>query len=428
MNCAEIKEQLVDYLYGELAANARSAFAEHLRACSGCSAEVSSHERALGHTRAALTGPLLQEPPARVRLAVLEAAKMQAKLAKQRHGDRPGFFARLWRTPWLMPAFGAASVATVVFLVRVLKNPEVVPGQRRTTIAENAPAASAPQPPPVTVLPGLAPEGAAQPDEEVTKPVGRQEQRAESGKMGARKGSGAGLKGKAPSRAPSFESFDDWGTKPRASGGRFAEPPPPRGAAKADKDVDDLSGTFKDRGFAAPAAEAPAPRARMAAPEDNREYGRPPMPLAEKKASAPEPVRRPASEPPMAAAPPPAPTPAYAPAPPQATRHGDKKKAEAEQEAAWDSAPLAAPAKAASTAHKGGSPLEESVKKADGLFAAQQWTAAAAAYRDLLNRYPSHKDAAKWRGRMNQALAADEQARAAKARAGAAANPFGDKP
>lgn len=60
---------------------------------------------------------------------------------------------------------------------------------------------------------------------------------------------------------------------------------------------------------------------------------------------------------------------------------------------------------------RSGPSLEESVRRADCLYASQDWPTAAAAYRDLLGRFPSHKDAAKWRERMSQSLLAEEQAR-----------------
>jgi len=75
MTCAEVKEKLVDFLYDELSPEARTAFTRHLAACPACKTEAASFEKALGSTRAALGGPLSQEPPMRVRLAVLEAAQ-----------------------------------------------------------------------------------------------------------------------------------------------------------------------------------------------------------------------------------------------------------------------------------------------------------------------------------------------------------------
>jgi hypothetical protein len=64
-------------------------------------------------------------------------------------------------------------------------------------------------------------------------------------------------------------------------------------------------------------------------------------------------------------------------------------------------------------AGKGGPSLEESAKKADRLFADGAWSAAAAAYRDLLDRFPTYKDAPKWRERLNQSVVAMEAARKA---------------
>jgi hypothetical protein len=55
--------------------------------------------------------------------------------------------------------------------------------------------------------------------------------------------------------------------------------------------------------------------------------------------------------------------------------------------------------------------FDESLRKADRLFAEQNWAAAADAYRDLLRRYPSHKDAPKWRARMDQSIVAERERR-----------------
>jgi hypothetical protein len=63
---------------------------------------------------------------------------------------------------------------------------------------------------------------------------------------------------------------------------------------------------------------------------------------------------------------------------------------------------------------KAGPSLDESVRKADRLFASQDWNAAATAYRDLLRRFPSHKDAPKWRDRMNESNVAYQRTLEAK--------------
>jgi hypothetical protein len=74
------------------------------------------------------------------------------------------------------------------------------------------------------------------------------------------------------------------------------------------------------------------------------------------------------------------------------------------------------------TKEQPGLSLGESVRKADRLFADQNWSAAAEAYRDLLRRFPGHSEAARWRARIDQSLVAERERRdtgmkAAKARA-----------
>lgn len=87
------------------------------------------------------------------------------------------------------------------------------------------------------------------------------------------------------------------------------------------------------------------------------------------------------------------------------------KEAEAAFEEA-EGAAMEAPAARAPGA-KGGTSFDEEVKKADRLFANRDWGTAAAAYRELLRRFPGNKDAPRWRARMNQSLLAAEQRRTA---------------
>jgi hypothetical protein len=132
-----------------------------------------------------------------------------------------------------------------------------------------------------------------------------------------------------------------------------------------------------------------------------------------RQASSPAKIAAPPPEAAPAAAPPPpvaAPAPVYA-TPPKA-RRGDLNRVESEDSAAWEADKELAKAKAPAGG-KDGPSVEESVRKADRLYASQDWAAAAAAYRDLLNRFPGHKDAAKWRERVSQSLIAQEQARKA---------------
>ena len=438
MNCAQIKEQLVDFLYDELPTGLRAAFAEHLRGCPGCSAEVATYQRTLGQARAALVGPLLQEPPARVRLAVLEAARTAARSARKAEG--PGFFARFWRTPWLLPAFGAVSVATVVFLVRVLKNPEVIPGQRRQSVEEIAPATPLPAAQPPTAQPAADTAAAAKGGDKEVEDAGIGRVAKVSGHKGKATGGMMASKAEAPA-SESARKRKNLGLNPHSgslrgnatAGGpapsRFAEPPPPRAAVKASRDIDDLMGAF-DRGKKA-APPAPTETKQPTAKKSSGGREKDTLSLDEFAGDA-EPsgktnriTSKQISQKPDYALPPPAPagavaapapSPASPPAPAWSARMrqaevADEEATEAANEPSFD-------AIAQEKASKGGSKdapsLDESIRKADRLFAAADWNAAAAAYRDLLRRFGSHKDAPKWRDRMNQSLVAEEESRKVK--------------
>jgi anti-sigma factor RsiW len=483
MNCAQVKEQLIDFLYGELPPDARASFTEHLDGCHACKSEVASYQRTLGSARIALGGPLLEEPPARVHLAVLEAAKAAAKpktatrafAPRDELGNELGFLARLWRTPWFLPAFGTASVAAVIFLVRVLKNPEVLPGQRPHSIEERAVATPEPALPPEALL---APKPAAIPEAEA-----KAKAESDQGKA-ARLSRGAGKRATREVAAPTDVSMahakgkkaitDDplsglnLGGSPSSAGGlgRFAEPPPPRQVvSKSSMSVDDLLSEVRKKESPQRRAQPPAPAAiektsRRNADEDRFDglsgtLGGPalhaPQPEPPTKATKPaaRSVTQSAGAPTGAAAPAYAPEPAAAPAvqpmrdyPAEAAESATsapgssapqpslvhKKKMKRDEESAEKASALdsdegadersyagAKDKKAGEKAGgKAGPSLDESVRKADRLFASQDWNAAATAYRDLLRRFPSHKDAPKWRDRMNESNVAYQRTLEAK--------------
>ncbi len=440
MNCAQVKESLIDFLYDELPQDTRASFIEHLEGCPTCKAEVASFGRTLGSARVALAGPLDQEPPARVQLVVVAAAKAAAKqqatpakVKQPSSQDGLGFFSRLWRTPWFLPAFGAASIATAVFLVRVLKNPEVLPGQHPHSIEERAVVTPEPVAPAATLAPKAAPIHAA----EVRAKTESDQRRA----MGSAHGSGkrATSEVTAPTATPmvhvkSKKALSDdplsglnWGGGPPSAGGlgRFAEPPPPRPAvSKSSKSLDSLldvgekeRAERRAQARGAPAggkadrivsddeetldglsATASAPAKKAPRPEATTEMAKPTVPSITRSAGAHAP----------AAAPTYAPAPAASPAP-AARRERDYPA----QPPAREATPSLAKDQVAKGESKDGGPtLDESVRKAERLYASQDWNAAAAAYRDLINRFPKHKDAPKWRSRLNESLVAEEQRQA----------------
>jgi len=430
MNCAQVKEQLLDFLYGELPAAARGSFAEHLEGCPACKAEVASFGKTLGLARAALAGPLAQEPPARVHLAAIESAKAAAKAAPRTSvasQDEPGFLTRLLRTPWFLPAFGAASIATVVFLVRVLKNPEVLPGQHPHSVEERS--LAAPEP---VLAPAPNAEAAVAAQAKAAKNLAEAKAPGVAGgdhKSGAKGGPARDrpatsvVRGK---RAISDDPLSGLGSgEGRASGGapsRYAEPPPPRQSApKHGNALDDLLSDVKKRPNAQPdtrsaAAAGVGRKARMGGDEDRLDglagessaptkKSAPPERAAELEKSAAQPARGYPAESPASASAPPAPGPA--------SRRKEMQKAEAAPQGSLELDDYgAAKDKVVKGSGKAGPSLEDSLRKAERLYASEAWNAAAEAYRDLLRRFPGHKDATRWRDRINESLVAEKQRQA----------------
>jgi hypothetical protein len=425
MKCSEASSLLVDFLYDEMPADERREFLAHVDGCASCSAEVKAMSATLGHARAALRGPLAQDAPPRVRARVLEAAAAAAAakttdMARMPRVPQPdGFFARLWKTPWLVPALGAAGVATVVLLVRVIRNPQVIPDQRPavTETLTQPPAESLglrpSQPRPETApepLAGLAPKQTRKPDAEFDD--GSQLKRAASAgkphlatrvrdnpaltghklarsvdELSGVRGEGTALtplgqatvgKGGGATAPPYRKDEERLGAVAKAGPGtvaagsdstnRWAEPPPPRAAAAPAASA------------AAPAAPAPAPAKKAKAVVDLDEMQKSAadegISRSAEREEAKAPIRRPTVE--RAA---------------QAEGAADKK---------------AAPKTILS--------FEERVRKAEKLFAEKKWAEAATAFRALIAQAPSNPAAKTWRERVAAADQAQEQARAAKAR------------
>lgn len=452
MNCNDVKERLVDFLYEDMPTDVRAAFEEHLRGCPACKTNVASYRRTLANTRAALAGSLAQEPPVRIRKAVMEAATAAASRKASPAGafagkqTTLGFFARLWRAPWLLPAVGAASVATVVFLVRVLKNPEVLPGQRPQSnqeLTEWPTAASSPIAAPAQGPEKTAPAAADDTEAKAASPAQPRDGNSGGKLHGEVRGKLALPKAQALARGP-LRASDLGGFAPSSSGAVRADKqsPPEPAHAKKKLDRDALSGDgegFREMvkpGFAEPPPPRPLPgtgaeasgkpsrhedtklgRARALHVDDLREEARPhererpPAPTAlapatpasaESEAPQPNPSRARRSGP-AAAAP-------AAPSPVASAKPGPAKNVEAAPSAA-DRALDEEGSDGSLAKRQTGPSLADSLRRADRLFADQSWSAAADAYRDLLRRFPAHKDAGKWRARMDQSLVAQRAAR-----------------
>jgi hypothetical protein len=396
MNCTDIKDQLVDFLYDELSADARTAFAAHLHGCAACSAEVASFQATLGSARSALAGPLAQEPPPRIRLSAIAAATVAAARSEDQHAEvpaklgKPGFFARLLRTPWLLPAFGAASVATAVFLVRVLKNPEVFPVPPSQSTEEVAGQAAKPVLAPAVEAPVAK--------EKAPRAIQMAEtKKAEPAKRMVSRGARA-----ASAKAASTE--------------RFAQPPSPQPAPES------VLIRMKKNMQLDEAGAAPSAPARAMAPVRPMAKGAVGDGLAGVAAPTNTAATTGADKRPRAASSHSSPSGAPSPAP-AATLRPSSRRAEAEQ-ATDEAAPYPQEEGVAKDEVSKSLPkadttpsLAESTRKADRLFANQEWNAAADAYRDLLRRFPNDKDAPRWRERLRTATITVQNPKSEKAKA-----------
>jgi hypothetical protein len=459
MKCSDVSSLLVDFLYEEMPAAERRDFLAHVDGCPACSAELKAMSSTLGHARAALRGPLDEEPPARVRARALAAAQSAAAAtvpdsAKPRVSRAPapeGFFARLWKTPWLVPALGAASVATAVFLVKVIKNPPVLPEQRSAVTEMPAQPAAAPRPETERER-SIAPTGPA---------LGVLGIRAREATAGIERRSHAGPKiaseaaaGKPrvaplardslamPKRLLDNEPLAgvEWedqaqapaGEATAAKGGGRAIPPghafadakaghAPAQAMHAEKDEANLNEVSRSQSQPRKGlvAEGAGSSGRWAEPP-------PPLPAQAPIAAAPAPVASVAASAP-AELPPAKKAKAVADLE-QRSDHAagmpipgsaDRAKSQAPVRAAPSgyAAQAEAPAdKKTPSESKQALSFEERVRKAEKLFAEKKWTEAAAAFRALLAQAPADPAAKTWRERVAAANLAQEQARAAKAR------------
>jgi anti-sigma factor RsiW len=469
MKCSDVSSLLVDFLYEEMPEAERRDFLAHVEDCPACSAGVKAMSSTLGHARAALRGPLDEDPPARVRARVLAAAQAAAAAtvpdsARPRVSRAPapeGFFARLWNTPWLIPALGAASVATAVFLVKVIKNPPVLPEQRSAVTEMPTQPAATPRPETereravAPTEPALGVQGLRMRDGESTlgskrasHAGSRSEREASADKPGATLPSHyslavpkrrldndalAGVAWEEQARAPAGEAT-------AAKGGGRAIPPgnafaaakarrAPAPAMHAEKDEANLNEVSRSQ---------PQPRKGLVA-EGAGSSGRwaeppPPRPAQGPIAAAPAPVASVAASAP-AELPPAKKAKAVADLE-QRSDHAARMPMAGSAERAKSQVPArAAPSGYAAQAEapadketpsesKQAIPFEERVRKAEKLFAEKKWAEAAAAFRALLAQAPADPAAKTWRERVAAADLAQEQARAARAKKAVSSDPL----
>jgi hypothetical protein len=437
MKCSDISSRLVDFLYEELSTAERAEFSAHLAGCPTCATEVKASSRALQRSRTALRGPLNEDPPARVHANILAMARAAAQPARKPPvEEKSGFFARLLKTPWLIPAMGAAGVATAVFLIKVIKNPEVLPVREQSIpeiVAKPQPAENqAPAPVAAPAEPQAEAKPAAPTKEEHSALAGKRDHvrplaaTARSAPpappMRAKKQlMDDPLAGIDMGDAPAARSYAEAvpleraapaptraapAAKAATNAGAWAEPPPPRGmgGTKDHKaEVDDL----REEGASGAGARQPMGQLRRATPQRSAEAAGP-MPSAPAASAIPLP--------PAPSAPKPA-------APPRET-FTKKKSADmmdmSEEVARSAPQPSVAAEKEADRAEKKGSrdkeTFDDRVRKAARLYEEKNWAEAAAAYRALLDEAPKHASAPVWRQRMAIAENAEAEKNAIKAK------------
>jgi anti-sigma factor RsiW len=298
MTHEQIDEQMVDFLYGELPADARAAFEAHVAGCDRCRREVES----FGQVRTVARTVLDEAPPARVHDAILRAAREAAAAApakealkeaqkeakKERKKAEPAR-ASLWdwlRGKWAFPTLATVGALTVFILgSRLFLNPNTVhqlgrpapvsepaastPGPERpmdSTGAVRAVEKVSPAPPATAPAPSEASAEAPARAAHVRRQIASEAKAARkdgahpaasapfghraAGRPGAASlksdplegslGSGAGAREKSSKQDDLLEGLSGPARDkaPAAGGGGYAEPPPPAAAEKPQANAD----------------------------------------------------------------------------------------------------------------------------------------------------------------------------------------------
>ena len=438
MTCAELKEQTIDFLYGELDQEARRGFDLHLSSCEDCRREVESLGGTLGQARVALAAG--DEPvPASVRTA----SEKLVQLVVARRGrpfrtlgapvipEDAGGLWRLLRRPWFFPAFAAVSVIGLFFLAQEAIVRRAMP-LAPTAVDENAvvgptpPAAGAaldkatgaPAGPVIEPIPPRAPaEAPAKSREEAPAAVERRAASPEPGSSGLRDDSQPAPSARqyavpppqAPSRAPvnpfvspPIDNADGVGAgRPAAVATPPAPPNEPMDPWRAREVSRPAPGTYRAEG--ASAGGTAVPRGNFAnevvqpfTTDMPRKAAAKAAPPATTSLSPGRPAPRPAAQP--------------------AIRRRDLAEsdtAEGGSESAAAAAPAAAPPAAVPSATNEGvakraaenseDSLRALTELGDRLVAEKRWSQVVVVYRSLIARYPKHPDLPAWKRRLELA-------------------------
>jgi hypothetical protein len=462
-SCEDVSARMVELLYGELPADARSGVDAHVAGCARCRSELEGLERTRAVTRRALD----ESPPPRARAAIMRhaaehlaaqrpaaaaaaIAPVPAPAAKKPpapESQRASFWDWL-RSRWTLPSLATVgAVALLVIGSRVLLEPEKLdykgsPEFQRQAGGAEAPASAAAPAPVAAPAPAIepAPPPATTAESHAEKDVARKPPRddaklaaASEGSHGVRARQNAKLEkadvkpasarprtASAPAKTAGPAAKKAW-SDPYGDVGRFAPPPPPKPVTgfrmDSDQPLDDASSADK----AAPAKPGGIKGGGVGTSGfgsggggklEERSLAKE-RPAAEARAPRlAEPAPAPAAAPPVAASPPP-------PAPAAPSRREAEKKAKRAADDEESAAPAEGRGAAAAPAPAGKSKAsaETAVERANRLFTEGRWAEAAAAYRELLRRDPNNADAPRWRQRLAVAEAALESRRSEPAQA-----------
>ena len=378
----DIEERLIDFLYGELDAEARAAFDAHVTACDACRSEVRASEQTRAAARAVVRAPLEEPVPAAVRARVMDAAA-RATVARGISGHAPAPNVAGPRTrvaarwfAWLRARFALPMFATVAAICALLLVRETIFREARRPLGETPPA-------------DLAPTGAAPPSEIAPRARDGRDQadKALAAPRSAKPSASPISSGYAPPDADRHAAAEEIGAargaeNVRLGGGNHQRGSPvqaPKRATAAVADPKALGLGYASKGPWSSSAAAALEGERS--PGARKVEARPATREREEdeKKPAPKPAKR--SVPRMLEAP----FAAGAPAP------------------ALDMAAAPAPAPAPASAPD---PTAALVDRAEKLMAAQRWNDAAVAYRALIQRFPRHASVPTWRRRLAAAEAA----------------------
>jgi anti-sigma factor RsiW len=454
--------RLLELVYGEAPPAERGALEAHVATCAQCSADLA----ALGDTRARLRTALEDAPvPSRVHARVLAAATQAAaplaaaaspvavaarSMAVAPPAGVPMRGPSLWqrlRRGWTLPTFATVgAVAIVVIGSKVFLEPQKTMERGReavTAAPAEAEKSAAPAVQPEPAAPAAA-EGMPVPPRHFGPGGGRFEalQRAHGGSRPGLLGGGTLAQRLARARGTGASGSTAGLDEPGSGRGVAAAPAAPLPPKPAHDDL--LEGALARKPASATESrakreEAKAEVSNEAASVRRDEHASPPSGWkGGGAANAPAPASAPA-----VAAPRPAPVMrsvkkknvadepladlGYAggvPAPSEAADSRVEEQAAAGKLAKQKSAParpvVAAKTLAAKDADGAGAdqenrdkqdeaPSQETLaRRADQLFAAHHWSAAIAAYRELLRRYPDADLKPRWRARLTQAQVAED--------------------